>query len=155
MPTDHEMKEIADRIQMLASCFVPGSRRFGVSDEMLNESDPFASIEELTEKEAIALLQQQWSDGLYGEIGTGDVAVEAFIFGCSFGHSITAWLLSEAFRMEKVDRSYVMTEPPAGIELTSELAKQISGRGQEILQPFRNLKAGYVGWLTRVARTAS
>lgn len=146
MPSHDEMKDIGRRIQLLAGCYPGTSFRLGVSSDMLSEHDPFAELSGLTQEESLAILQEAW-DSRYSVLGESVSAVEAFIFGCVFGHDTVAWLLSEAVRLGCVDRSYVMKEPPGSTPLTIHLAAEFLKGGDVTRDSFRMLNAGYVGWL--------
>jgi hypothetical protein len=148
--------KLIERVESLSVLDATHDHRHGISFEQLRRVDPFADEEDfrlMTGKEAVDVLGDLWDAGGYHLLGDSELSAEAFTFGCIFGDEIAAWLLEEAVKVVKVDRSYEMKEPPTDREITPRLAEQLYESRHDVLTNFRRLVAGYVGWQGRVEVT--
>lgn len=153
-PSLTKQERMIERVSRLSQIGPKGVQfRCGVSLADYQRSDPFASPEDLQTLQpdtAAAILRELWTEDGYDLLTDRALAMEAFAFRCVFGEGVAAWLLSETARMEKVDRSYEIHEPPEGFEVTKVLAELLA-QNKNALAVFRMLEAGYIGWMNRSA----
>lgn len=152
-PAPSKQDNVIDKVMKLSAIGPAGEKyRHGVPLRVLQETDPLATEEDLskiTPQEAAQILRELWVD--YGCVHMKDtkLAMDVFVFAMVFGVDVAAWLLFEAASVTKVDRSYIMREPPKGFKIDGRTVIKLSNDGKA-LEKFRMLTSGYIGWLNRI-----